>query len=336
MDKIKVNITPLMYERLFNDYQAFFVDENAPSFNAFLCDLIQKMYEWRRQKRKEYVSHIIGRLGTRDKKKAEEIADELLILNDTEEPFPLDRALSLRPSAKHELTIRSIEENELKSISLSSYVRLLLTDYLKLSASQREVLVHREEYDLIQDAIADSRMIKLIRENGESVLLRPYCIAVNAEQSFNYVVALREAKGTQPVSVHLFKFHQAITVTRNYFEFDKEDIKAIESAFEKDVAFLMGDLIDAEVLLDVYGLKYLKHMYYNRPSYEVKDVPDDPEHFRVCLRGTYLQIENFVFRMGEHAFVIQPLEMAKRLGNRFEAAAAHYAKQQKREGKSRK
>ena len=171
MDKIKIRMPTLTRDRLEADYQTFFLGDDIPSFNAFVCSLLLSMYENRQKMHKERVRRIYDVLGDkRSLRKAEEILSSLDSSSSDSQEMPLDYSLSLRPSKSEEILFEEMGENGLSGSSLSSYLRGLLEEYFSLFF---EVKDKDTDYDYIVDLLDVFR--KDLKENG--FVIRPECEA---------------------------------------------------------------------------------------------------------------------------------------------------------------
>ena len=328
MDKIKVNISYSTYNRLLYDYQLYYAEEDAPRFNGFICRIISNMYAEKERKRILY-NEMLNDSGFKNANISyrESLVSRLLQTRDINDPFPLDCPLSIRPSSEYEPSFVQIVQNELSDMSLSSYLRLLLEEFLLLPSFEKEILLHKNSYDLATKAIKEKRMLR-INLNGTPYYFRPYAFAINAAQSFVHLVGLEGQEGSQVSSVELYALHKHVVLTNKHFSFSKDEIASIEGKKSQTGGFV-GDEIEAYVCLDQDGFAALKKSYFQRPYYEVDDERTNSKNIYVRLYGAYQQIKKCVFGLGEHAFVIRPKEISSELRSEYAAASNHYDKKLK-------
>ncbi len=323
MDKLKIRMPSLTRDRLESDYQTFFTAENTPSFNSFVCSLFLSLYRKRRRDHRERVSKICAVLGNKgDVRKAEEVIASIDTPDVSSEEMPFDYSLSLRPNKAEEIFFEEIDENGLGGATLSSYLRGLLDEYLSMFPCEREKIIHQAEYERVLGAIEEGYCLKIGRRESSS-RFKPYRICSNPDKSFYYVVGL-QGKSDSVSSLHLFKFRGQLIVTKERFTFDKLQKQSMDDSLSKGAAFMLDNETEAIVKLDSYGFKYMKQIYHNRPRYEVIGVTEGNEFTIVKLTGSERQIEYFVFHLAEHAYVVQPEGLSKRIARRLEMGFRHY------------
>ena len=330
MEKIKIRMPSLTRDRLESDYQTFYLGDEVPSFNAFVCSILLSMYEKRRVDRQDHVRRICTVLGSKaSARKAEEILSSLDSFPIESGEMPFDYALSLRPNKSEEILFEEMNENGLAGASLSSYLRGLLDEYFSLFPCEREKLIHGKEFERVSRAIEESRVIKVGDEDA-SFEFRPYRICPNSDRSFYYVVGLKGIDGSEVASIHLFKLHSRLIITKERFVVTKQQSQLIHESLSKGAAFLQDNDAEAIVKLDTYGLKYMRRIYHNRPRYEILGQDETEKYTMVKLIGTERQIEYFVLHLTEHAFVVNPQALSERIAHKLEMGFRHYQNEAKK------
>ena len=324
MDKIKIRMPTLTRDRLEADYQTFFLGDDIPSFNAFVCSLLLSMYENRQKMHKERVRRIYDVLGDkRSLRKAEEILSSLDSSSNDSQEMPLDYSLSLRPSKSEEILFEEMGENGLSGSSLSSYLRGLLEEYFSLFPCDREKLIHKKDFERVSRAIEESRIIKVGKGNA-SFAFRPYRICPNPDRTFYYVVGLNGEEGDDVGSLHLFKLHSQLMVLKQRFSLSKRQSQLIHESLSKGASFLQDNEMEAIVKVDVHGLKFIRRIYHNRPRYEILGQDETGKYTMVKFVGTERQIEYYVLHLGDHAFLVEPRFLSGRIAHKLEMGYRHY------------
>jgi hypothetical protein len=337
VDKIKINLSPVQYDKLCLDAQTFgFLKKGSeePNLNAFLNTLIANAYRSRYDKERLIHDHLyqsLKSLAPSDQTLAEimDYMNSVLYkgyLGRNEQD--LTSFVSLRPNQEQATLFATIEAEELafSNETMSGYLRSLIDDYLRLSGAEKESLLFPEEKQQILDALKSSRKIRIQNETM-SFVMRPFYFDSNAEGTFNYVYGeVGNGYAIFPRSFHLFKLKGSLSLLPEYFTFTEEEKAYLQKKLAQDgLAYAGDETLDAVVIFDRIGFKMLKSIYYLRPSFLVLQ-KESPDRIRIHLHGSSMNLFHYLVRFGNRAVVESPLKLRKDLASFYARADQAFSK----------
>jgi hypothetical protein len=313
MDKIKINLAPSDYDAIAYDAEtfAFYKSDGDINLNLLLNNIINQMYSIRRSVRENFRNQLHADLD--EYHVPNSILDDLLTIMGNNalslvnyiSPENLSASVSLRLSKANEGIYEEITSEELKGMSLSAYLRIVILQYLHMPQAERERILFFDDWMLIRQCLDEERYLRIFRNDGTSFLFKPYALQENQESSFIYVYGIEEGRST-PSSFHLFKIANAIHRSNSFYHFSKQESALLDKNLSSNgIPFAGGTPMDAKVETDSYGAKMLKAIYYNRPLIVGESVSDQ-EHHVFTLRGSFENIAQYVYRLGSHAYILEP------------------------------
>jgi len=333
MDKVKINLGYLSYEKLSYDAETFgfFHDDGSMNLNAFLNVVIANMYDFRKDNLTQRRNFLQGRLSNRyNHVQIDQLVSSLSSFDSLSRHISeesKDVYVSIRPNKETQLLFETIALTECKETSFSSYLFSLLEEYLHLDQSEREIIANKKEYELVNKAIEDNLFIAFTNGIDRKVILRPFLFGSNRDNSFNYVYGVLGEQGKELCSVHLFKLRNNLVLIDKHFSFTKDEKDYMnKNLITQGIQFIGSSFIKATVELDKLGLKRLKKIYYNRPLIESITPNEKTGGGTVVLAGSEYQIQSYLYRLEDHAFVLNPLSMSQKLCESHRLAYLEYSK----------
>lgn len=302
--KIKVNLNYRTYHVLYNDMDtfSFLKKDGEVNQNEFL-NLLVSNYYLHDKERIERISSLLEEKMKKvhiEKNKMNLLKDEILSVLSSEKKegitsSKLDYSFSFRPSHRYDDVYSYIENNLLKGISASAYFRSLFESYCMLSQAERECILFKKEYELIEVAINKKRnLIVFLDRNREE--FSPYRMDTTKEQNYVYVTGMKNGIAC---SIHLYKMKN-VCMSTHCFGFDKETIRLLEKRTSSAMEFAGSEIVRAEVRLTEKGKKQYRKIWHNRPDYV--SVKEDVYSFE----SPYFQLFNYFLRFSKEAEILSP------------------------------
>lgn len=218
-------------------------------------------------------------------------------------PHQKTSQLSFKPTKASESAITYIETVAIKNESISSFYRRMMISYSQKTKNEREKLIHKDNYELLEKALSKSVRV-LIKLDKDTVLksVSLYKIASSIDELFNYVLCYN---GYDNITLRLAKIKSVMLLP------DKSTIpqKSIE-LFERQIRcgaqypIYPSDKDEIKVQLTPSGKKLFEKIYLYRP------IPTKIEGDIYYFDCSANQLIYYFQRFGDHALILSP----KRLG----------------------
>lgn len=326
-EKYKIYLSGETRSRLVNDAELFEFTKKDTSvnLNAFLKTLLVNYFDQYRRDSEALRSSIMQDLSgipALEEKEAAVLADRIVRTYIQNEPPARGRSsvITLTVSGASLEIIRIIENNLLRDISLSQYLRDLFNSYLSIPRNEREAIIFRDTYEDIHKALRDHRVMSFTTTSAErkqTFSVEPYLIAPSKEEQCNYLLCLDRA-GHVPRTFRISRL-RSVFVTPDSFSVDPE---LQEELLEKAVRspHSVSPVIHAAVRLNQYGKKKYRSITKNRPP--VSGIEGDIYYFD----WPALQLAEYFKRFGRDAVVLQPASLRETLRKYYYYALREYSK----------
>lgn len=226
--------------------------------------------------------------------------------------------------------------------NISAYLKAIFEEYAAKPMYEREQIYFKETVDMIQSAIAQKKCLKISllgtidskskKTHSRMFLVRPYKIVQDSARMFNYLVCYSEEiklenQETLPRKIVCYRIsricEKRIHSSKSGF-ISQEDKEAIDIAIsEKGPQFLAGETVSLKVRFTDKGVEYLNRQLYMRPG-DFKEVEEETNTY--VFRCTEFQAQNYFFKFGADAEIIEPLETRERFLQCYKCAYELYAK----------
>ena len=235
----------------------------------------------------------------------------------------LDSPISIKLSNSNYNIYRIIESKYLNYQSVSSFFRNMIESYLELPKYKREQIIYLDTFELISEAIKDSRKIRLFTKSGADRLVMPCIISTNKEELFNYLLCFTESKNDCLVvnSFHLSKI-DSVFLLKEKFNLKEEEISKINNVVKNGAQFPYTNACNAKIQLTKEGQRLYKKKYLNRPN--TVEINDDIYSF--CC--SFDQLVLYFFSFGKDANVIYPDYLKNTLKNKYLEAYNSYSSEE--------
>ena len=194
----------------------------------------------------------------------------------------------------------------LTQVSLSQYINDLLSSYLSISRSSREMIIFRDTFDDLYKAIKSHRIITFSSTSSPGLVftIRPYMIAASKEEQCNYLLCTDDHFG-QTRTFRISRF-RAVYVTSDTFEVD-EGIKAELNEVARRNPQSASKNVEAKVVMTDRGIHKFHMITKNRPDVERRE--GSTFYFNWPKR----QLEDYFSRFGKDAVIVSPPECIESL-----------------------
>ncbi|MBQ2510254.1 MAG: WYL domain-containing protein, partial [Erysipelotrichaceae bacterium] len=233
--------------------------------------------------------------------------------------FQLDRqrfdvAVSMKPTRKSSDDIQYIQDCLLGNSTLSNYFRNMFASYSLLPQDKREMIIFKQNFELIKEAIEKDRKIYFTTVKSEKPhIVSPYSVANSKEELFNYLLC---KYNDLPYSFRVSRIKQ-IKVLNETRDLTEKIIEILDrmARFGPQFSYeIKKPYCPIKVKLTDRGLKQYRSMYLHRPEYFKNE--GDIYYFD-CSRSQAFQ---YFSRLGSNAIVLEPRELVADL-HRFYAIA---------------
>lgn len=211
------------------------------------------------------------------------------------------------------------------------YFRAVLEEYCSLPFVERVRIYKKDVYDIIEQAINESRQLKVninSNESPQSFIVYPYTIMSDPLNSQSYLVCYSMKTGQSDrdkivASFSMTRLNMPV-MTRKTFHLNKQEISNIKSQLEKNSpAYLIGKPEQIKVKLTKKGKVFYQSRLHSRPE-KIEDLSSENIYIFDC---TQQQAFNYFFSFGADAEIIKPKELRERFKKTYESALKKYSSQ---------
>ena len=326
-EKYKIYLSEDTRIRLLNDAKLFefFKKDDSINLNAFLKTLIVNYFDQYRHDSEILLYNIMQDItGMTDltEKDASALAAQLVRTYIKKDPFQNSKraVITLTVSGTSYEIIKIIENNMLKEISLSQYLKDMFHSYLSIPRNDREKIIFKDTYEAITKALRESRLLSFNTTsswNDYSFTVEPYFIAPSKEEQCNYLLC-KDTRTNNPRTFRISRIRNAF-VTSNKFEIDMKLQKELqEKAIRSPHSVSLN--VHAIIRLNDFGIKKFRVVTKNRPV--VSKTEGNLYHFD----WPEMQLEEYFKRFGKDAIVLEPASLKEKLRKYYYYALREYSK----------
>lgn len=286
----------------------------------FFNTIILNYYDHFSSNEKSFKESISKTLDGKLKGDKDETIDKLLEVIRKSEYYKDDKEkeiINLKPTKITEKTIINIENNLSIYASLASYYRNLFTSYSNLKQNYRELIIFKENYNLILESIKKDKQVNIVLTNDHIINNASiYKISHSREELYNYVL-ISTSNSTQTIRLAKIKY---ITLTNLKRDISSDTITLFEKQIKYGVEYPLLSANEEPVIvrLNDKGLKLYKKIYLYRPT------PDKIEGNDYYFYCSHNQIVHYFKRFGSNAIIISPNDLYTKMKNYYFAASKKY------------
>jgi len=323
-EKYKIYISEDTKKRLANDAELFEFTrpDGSVNLNGFLKELIVQYFDLHRCSNEELLDHLLQDLTlirTLRPKDAAALADRIIhtYINNREPSSGKSTVITLTVSGASYNIIQIIENNLLKDTSLSGYLKEMFLSYLSMPRNKREEIIFRENYQTINEAIRNDRVLAFSSSaTMGNTLVEPYMIATSKEEQFGYLLC-RDPRSGKERSFRVSRLRNLFATSEPFIRNTYVEEELIRKSLRSP--YSMQEEVHAIVRLTEHGKDMFRMIVKNRPI--LSSIEGDLYHFDWPI----LQLEDYFKRFGKDAVVISPRNLRTNLRNYYSHALDAYS-----------
>lgn len=243
--------------------------------------------------------------------------------------------------------LRESAENIYYENDIGAYLKAIFEEYAMKPMFEREQIYFKDVMDILQSAISQKKSVKmsiLKRINPDSneyytrkFYLAPYKIIQDKTRMFNYVVGYsEEVQGEKneilpkmAVCYRISRIDHLLIMSSKSGFISKADREAIdEMIVEKELQFLVGDIIELKVRFTDKGLESFNRQFYMRPT-DFKNVEGEKNTY--IFRCTEMQAIIYFFKFARDAEILAPAVTREKFIQRYHEAYMQYVNEDESE-----
>ena len=322
-EKIKISLAKNTLDVLKKDCADFkIVKENGqPNMNAFINTLVVNYYENFSANEESLQDNVKNALSVIPEYYREKVFyDVIKIFAKTAEPPENKKnttTFSFKPTKISERALLHIQHVLLQSESLSSFYRRMFLSYTQKTKNEREKIIHKENFALLQKAMKRGVQVCVQLQSGVIVNnLSVYSVSPAKDELFNYVLAY---DGKHNVTMRLASMQTVSLLSLSSDIPEKNKI-----LFERQIAcaaqYPMYNTDDEpiRVQLTEKGKKLFAKIYLYRPT------PISIEGDVYTFDCSANQLLYYFERFGEDALILSPKKLGIFMRNYYHFALKKY------------
>lgn len=304
-EKIKVSLPKITLELLKSDCEDFrIVKENgSPNMNAFINTLIVNYYETFSASEESLHDDIKKSLVNVSSIYREKVFQDILKIFAKRVEANYDKkdntTFSFKPTKFSKKATIFIEHTLLEEQSLSSYYRRMFISYSEKTKNEREKIIHKENFELLQNAISKGVQV-CVSTTANTIMnkLSVYSISAGKDELYNYVLATDRKRN---VTLRLAKI-KTVSLLSTPADISERNIELFKRQIECGAQYTMYNTDDEpiKVRLSDKGKTLFQKIYLYRPT--PISIDGDVYTFN-CSQN---QLIYYFERFGEHAVILSP------------------------------
>ncbi|MGN1103976.1 MAG: hypothetical protein ACI4QI_03790 [Candidatus Coproplasma sp.] len=322
-EKIKVSLPKDVLTTLKKDCEDFKIlkADGSANFNSFINLLINNYYGTFTAKEESLHDDIRSALAAVPDYYKEKAFGNLVKLFAVQNFSSPDKhnttTFSFKPTKVARKAISYIEQVVLQDESLSSFYRRMFISYTKATKNEREKIIHRENFELLNRALKKGKQVCIVLNNGDlfnnsSV----YAVAAGKDELFNYVLIYSEK---QNYTIRLASIY-SVSILAEKAVIAEENGKLFERQVACGAQYPMysTDCEPIRVQLTEKGKKLFDRIYLYRPT-PVK-IEGDIYTFDCSANQLLYYFERF----GDSALILSPKKLGIFMRNYYYYALKKY------------
>lgn len=320
-EKIKISLPKSVLTTLKNDCKNFNIlkADGSPNFNAFINTLITNYYEAfsaNEETLHDDIKKTLQFIPERFKEETFTSIVKIIAKKDVSAINDDSTTFSFKPTRSSEKAISFIENVLLSSESLSSFYRRLFISYVSKTQPQRELIVFKKNYELLQRAVKKGVCVYIATKSDGINDLSVYGVFSAKEELYNYVLA---TDGKKLYTIRLANVKDVSLLSKTAFI-----SPVVKNIFDRQIRcgvqypIYEGEENLIKVKFTARGLFLFKKIYLYRPT-PVK-IENDIYSFDCSTN----QAVHYFKRLGLDAIIIEPKEISELMRNFYSTTTRKY------------
>lgn len=227
------------------------------------------------------------------------------------------------------------QEAEYYDDNVGSYIKTLLEEYCQLSHIERSKIYNKGHIQNIEDAVRNENLLKVVlvskskspRSANNIMYVKPVGIREDTEHLYSYLVGLMSSTREAPWNIGSIRLSSILSCKEQKHKscISKEEYKQMETAIKTKGVQYISDTQDTQrvvVEFTEYGEKMFRSILHLRPHCTGK-MENRQYEFNCTLR----QADNYFFRFGHNAKILEPCSLAEQFERKYRNAAQKYRKE---------
>ncbi len=330
-EKIKVSLPKQTLLLLKKDCEDFkILKENGESnFNAFINTLIVNFYEEfssSEERLHDEIKEALFCVPEQYKMRAFEGIVKVLSKRgvDEEKTKKESATLSFKPTKQSQREISFIENVLIKNEAISSFYRRLFIRYSKKPKNDREKIIHKENFELLNKAISKGVQACVVLKTGHVYNnLSLYALASSRDELFNYLLSYSD-KDNHTVRLASIS---SVSLLSSKAVIPQKNIELFKKQLENGVQypFYPSDDEPIKVELSERGKKLFQKIYLYRP------IPQKIEGNIYYFNCSANQALYYFERFGDSALILSPKKLGIAMRNYHYYALKKYREKYKKD-----
>lgn len=305
-EKIKISISSFTNDILLKDAEnfIFYKDDKKINKNLFLNTLIVNYYEEFSNNEREFNDNLLKVLDKVDKKFKDQLFENIIKViskkNNQNEKDSKTVTISFKPTKMSNKAVEYINNILINNESISSYYRKLFSSYAHKPQNERELVIFKENYEILNKAIKDKLKVCISLKNGVIYKdLSIYKIASSKDELFNYVLFVDNNMAQH--TLRLAKINN-ISILPKQAEIPVDLQNIFERQIKYGVQYPIFTNESQEIIVKMTdrGKELFKRIYLYRP------IPYKIENDLYFFECSYNQVGQYFRRFGKEAVIISP------------------------------
>ena len=310
LEKIKITVPKSTYDIIIKDCENFGFNKSETTLNKnfFLNTLIVNYYDRFSANEEIFKDNLLKVINEKINDDQDIILEKILNVfrkNETLDSDKKTEIINLKPTKLSEKQIIFIENNLINNTSISSFYRNLFTSYAHNPQNFRELIIFKENYDLLTESIEKNRKVSITLKNGQVINdSSVYKIENSKEELFNYVLI---ANGkNKPLTLRLSRI-KYVSLLNSKREISSDLEELFTRQINYGVQYPYNSSYEEQVIVKFSnkGKELFKKIYLYRP------IPEKIEDNLYYFNCSHEQIIHYFRRFGYDAMIISPLSLAE-------------------------
>lgn len=321
-EKIKISLAKETLALLKKDCEDFKIlkADGSSNFNSFINLLIDNYYETFTAKEETLHDDIRSAISIVPDYYREKVFGSIVKLFAKQNAFTDKHStttFSFKPTKVSEKAITYIDKIVLKDESISSFYRRMFTSYSQLTKTEREKILHKENYQALKKAVKKGVQVCIVL-NSQDILTCTsiFAIAPAKDELFNYVLVY---DGKKNHTLRLASIN-SVSLLSSKATIPEENSKLFEKQIACAAQYPMYNTDDEpiKVRLTEKGKKLFNKIYLYRPT------PTNIEGDIYTFNCSANQLLYYFERFGDSALILSPKKLGIFMRNYYYFALKKY------------
>lgn len=336
-EKINVFVPKETAETLEKDartFELFKRDSMTVNMNRFLSQLLTgyyDMYTVAYENMRDQITSVLEETGFHNGPQQSVAADLLikrvLFADPPKKKGQLAKRISLKPTASTMPILNNIEKH-LNGDTMSRYLCRLFTSYTQKPLNERERIIFKPTYDLLQRACKTRHPFSFTTNWRTEVIheVLPYCIDISKEELHNYLLCqeyIPDRNTYEARTYRLNRISQAQLSAKSIPE-DEDVRRHLDMMRHYGPQYPINNDEECCVRLTEEGIHLFNRIYFGRPELDRIEKKENAVYY--YFKCSQFQLYTYFRRFDQdHAIIVYPDSLRQMMINSYQMALDTYA-----------